>query len=82
MKKQVKDLLIRLQQSTDQAKKRKLRKRLRALGHQGGSCGKVIKVKKHKRLSAKRKKEIQKHNKEVTRKIKSKEYRPFIGARQ
>ena len=77
MKKQIRDLLIRLQDSNRPAEKRKLRKRLRTLGHQGGSCGKVIKVKKAKSLSAKRKKEIKKHNEEVTRRILSGKYKPF-----
>jgi len=77
MKKQIRDLLIRLQQSTNQSKKRRLRKRLRSLGHTGGSRGKTIEVKKPKRLSAKRKKEIKEHNKEVTRRIQTGKYKPF-----
>lgn len=77
MKKQIKDLLIRLQDSDKPIEKCRLRKRLRALGHRGGSCGKIIKVKKSKPLSAKRKKEIQKHNREITQKIESREYKPF-----
>ena len=77
MKKQIKDLLIRLQQSTSQTKKRKLRKRLRALGHQGGSCGKVIKVRMPKKLTPIERQRIAKHNKKVTRRIESGKYRPF-----
>lgn len=77
MKKQVKDLLIRLQDSNKPIEKRKLRKRLRTLGHQGGSCGKKVKVKKPKRLTPKEKQRIAKHNKEVTQRITSGKYKPF-----
>lgn len=77
MKRQIRDLLIRLQQTTDQTKKRRLRKRLRALGHRGGSCGKIIKVRMPKKLTPKERQRIAKHNKEITRRITSGEYKPF-----
>jgi len=77
MKKQIRDLLIRLQDSNKPAEQRKLRKRLRSLGHIGGSRGKKIRIKKPKGLTLKEKQEIAKHNKEVTCKITSGEYKPF-----
>jgi len=77
MKKQIRDLLIRLQNSDRSSEKRKLRKRLRSLGHTGGSRGKEIRVKKTKRLTVKEKQKIAKHNKEVTRRITTGEYKPF-----
>lgn len=77
MKKQIRDLLIRLQDSNKPAEQRKLRKRLRRLGHKGASRGKKIRVKKLEVLSVKKRKRIKEHNKEVTRRIKSGEYKPF-----
>ena len=77
MKKQIRDLLIRLQDSDNPMEKRKLRKRLRSLGHTGGSRGKRVRTKKPKGLTRKERQRIARHNKEVTRKIKSGEYKPF-----
>ncbi len=77
MAKEIRNLLIRLQQSTNQSEKRRLRKRLRALGHQGGSCGKVIKIRMPKKLTPVERQKIAKHNKKVTRRIKSREYKLF-----
>jgi len=74
---QISSLLVRLQKSKNPVEKRKLRRRLRLLGHKGGLKGKKVKVKKSKSLTSQQKKKIAEHNKEVTRRIETKEYKPF-----
>lgn len=66
---EIKNLLIRLQDCKDPAKKRKLRKRLRVLGHEGGLKGKTIQVHKSKQLTPKERAEVVKHNRRVTGKM-------------
>lgn len=80
MKQDIKYLLIRLQDAKTSKQKRKLRKRLRLLGHEGGLDGKVIEVDAPKKLSPKKRQEVVEHNKEVSRRIESREYKPFATA--
>lgn len=80
MKVQIKNLLIRLQQSNSETEKRKIRKRLRVIGHRQGLRGCVLKLKKPKQLTDKEKKKIKKHNLEVSRRISTKKYKPFQRA--
>lgn len=83
MKKDIRNLLIRLQESKSSKERRSLRKRLRGLGHHGGLNGKTIKLRKPKKLTPKEVQRITKHNREVTRRIESGEYKPFQkGARK
>lgn len=77
---QRRNLLIRLQKATTAAEKRKLRKRLRRLGHEGGlgtATPKQLKLKKRKKLTAAEVKAVHKHNRAVSRRIEEGTYKPF-----
>jgi len=72
---QVTNLLQKLAKAKTATEKRSIRIRLRKLGHIGGTRGKVVEPKPKKELTKKQKESIGKHNDEVTRRIKSGEYR-------